>query len=902
MQRPSWLAPKPGRRHWIMPWPLALAIVVVLQLASVWALQSLRLNNAPEVYYPKGSPAVVLRDELRREFPSDEMLTVVFQGEDLYGLDFLRRLDALANTLADHPLVDRVTSITTMERITGTGDDFAVERLVDVDRLKRDNPQAVRERVMTDRFAPGLLASKDGSLLAMVIRPRPMSESADRLVLKVIVANAINEAGLRRYYAGDAGPLTLDVAQLQSILQDSMFFIPATTVLGLGLLAWVVGRLRPVVIGGMAMATVVHPMVGAIALSGQPYTMASAILPSLLAAYTFATLLHLYSGVQRAQVAGLNRSMCVDRSLDETMKPGLYNVLTTGAGLLSLVFVPIPPIQLFGVAGAFGTALVFVTVFFLVPPFLAKWDNRRWPQRGSAMGRFGKIASKITIFSMRRPKSILAVAALLMVAAAPLATKVKVESDVLAFFQPDHAVNQHVRLIESKLVGTTTLEIALRGQGRDSLKTVDKLADIRTFQRWIESLPEVDRATSMVDLVEEMHWAMNGEQASFRDLPPSDRLLSQYLLIYDGDDLPEFVNSEFDRARIVASVNVHGAKEIDRVIGLIRDRLAKQPLAGVAVDIGGNGRLFADQVDLLVTGQVNSFASAFVQIFLFMAVLWRSAVASAVCLIPNLAPLFFIFVLMGATGIHLDLATVMIAGVVLGITVDDTIHLYHGYKRRLANGISVPLALARSFQSSGRAVLAISLLLTAQFGLLATSDFVPTASFGLMTTVGLFAGQAAELLILPALLMVKDGRRTGRARGAPLTGSPSSSARSSLPGGGETLWPSNPVAEEPPPAQTVPPVSHTPAVAAALLMVCRGEACRSKGADTVWEGCRDAYVMAKASGRRLAAVPAESPCLRRCEQAPVVLLVNDASALEADNVSELADAAKAALSRNPGSA
>ena len=102
--------------------------------------------------------------------------------------------------------------------------------------------------------------------------------------------------------------------------------------------------------------------------------------------------------------------------------------------------------------------------------------------------------------------------------------------------------------------------------------------------------------------------------------------------------------------------------------------------------MGGYGRLFADQVDLLVTGQVNSFAGAFVQIFLLMALLWRSLGAAAVCLVPNVAPLYFIFALMGAVGIHLDMATVMIAGVVLGITVDDTIHLYHGYQGTTRQG------------------------------------------------------------------------------------------------------------------------------------------------------------------------------------------------------------------------
>jgi uncharacterized protein len=204
---------------------------------------------------------------------------------------------------------------------------------------------------------------------------------------------------------------------------------------------------------------------------------------------------------------------------------------------------------------------------------------------------------------------------------------------------------------------------------------------------------------------------------------------------------------------------VHGSQDIARMIGTIRAHLEQHPLPGIRTDIGGFGRLFADQVDLLVSGQINSFLGAFGLISLLMLLLWRSLGAATIGMIPNLAPLYFLFVLMGMAGIYLDLATVMIASVVLGITVDDTIHLYHGYRVRLQKGLSPVFAIARSFQASGRAVLATSVLLVAQFGLLATSAFIPTSNFGLMTAVGLVAGQLFELLLLPALLLIKDGRR-----------------------------------------------------------------------------------------------------------------------------------------------
>jgi predicted RND superfamily exporter protein/(2Fe-2S) ferredoxin len=869
---------KHGMQHRMLAWPLALGLILALQGLSLYLILQLQINNAPEVYFNSDSPAVVLRDELRRDFPNDEALTVVFQGQDLYGQDFLGRLGGLTKRLSSHPLVDRVTSIVSLERISGSGDGFSVDLLVDASNLKLRSPAAVQQRVMNDRFAPGALASRDATVLALAVRPKPLTSSAERLALKIAVAAAINEFGLRVHYAGDAGPVTLDVAQLDAVMADSMVFVPLTAAIGLGLLYWVVGRVWPVIIGGVAMSVVVLVSVATVSLSGQPYTMATAILPSLLAAYAIATLLHVYASAQRSPYPGATRALCVDRAIGHTLRPSIFNCATTGAGLLSMVLVPIPPIQLFGVIGAWGTVLVFLTVFFLVPPLLVRFDRRPWPSRGSGLNKLGQLATRLTLFSMRRPKTIVLVFICLLGATYPLAQQVKVESDLLAFFKPEHAVSRHTRLIEEKLSGVTTLEISLRGEQRDSLQSVAALSAIRDFQRRLDGLPEVDRSISMVDLVEEMHWAMNGEKPAFRTLPPNDRQLRQYMLVYDGNDLYELVNRDFQHARIVLSLNVHGAVEIGRTIQTIRAQLSANPLPGIAVDIGGNGRLFADQVDLLVKGQINSFSGAFLQIFLFMVLLWRSVGAAAVCMLPNLAPLYFIFVLMGASGIHLDIATVMIAGVVLGITVDDTIHLYHGYRDRLKRGVSPILAIARSFQSSGRAVMAISVVLVAQFALMSTSDFIPTANFGLMTAAGLLAGQFAELLLLPAVLVLKDVRRKRPIEMAHVAAKQSGGAvrpagipRSEQEGLGDGALPTAKVGGE---AAQGGPGNGTARSATSTgchhVLVCQGEPCRRGGAAQLWRLLRAEQQKLIDDGQGHQIHLTKTGCLGPCRFSPVI--------------------------------
>jgi hypothetical protein len=733
------------------PW-LALAILLGLLLGSLPFLFKIHFNNAGDIYSPPDAPIIQLRESLFREFPSDEALIALFEGDDLYAPEFLGALDRVARKLETHPSVDRVLTLTTIEHIDATDDGFAVSLLVDPDDLTARTPDEWKARVLDDELAPGTLVSKDGRAVALVVRPKVLKESLARRDIAIALEAAIRAEKLDAYQTATAGTVAQTVEELRSLWRDSAIFIPLTVVIGLALLWWVVGRVRPMIIGGLAMGAVVGVSVAGIVAVGQPYTPITAMIPTLMAAYTTATLLHLYAAIQRGRIALLSRPQRIARALSQTFVPGLFNVLTTGAGLLSLLWVDIPPVQGFGLSGAIGTLMVFLVVFILVPPILLKWDTPRWPRRRSGLAHARRIAAAVAVFSLRNARAVLIGALVLVLAAIPLAMQLKVESNLIEFFAPDHSISRSTDRVEARLSGVTTMEVVLTGEARDSLKDPATLAQIKALQTWLEQQPEIDRSFSLVEVIEEMNRAFSGDDLGDDALPTNRRLVEQLLLIYDGKDLYEVVNREFQRSRIALNLNVHGANEIGQVIERIEARLRAEPISGIHAEMAGFGRLFSDQEDRIVEGQIKSFASAFLQILLLMALLFRSVRGALICLVPNLAPLFFIFVVMGATGIALDVATVLIAGVILGITVDDTIHLYHGYLHRIQHGVSPVFAIIRSVEASGRAVIAISVILIAQFSLLGLSDFRPTAHFGMLCAVGLFAGQVFELLLMPALL------------------------------------------------------------------------------------------------------------------------------------------------------
>ncbi|HHW62910.1 MAG TPA: MMPL family transporter, partial [Rhodocyclaceae bacterium] len=383
----------------LLRWRQALAIIVVVQvIGAALVLLRLDLNNAPELYFPHDAPATVLERELRTEFPSDEILIGLFAGEDLYSAAALAALDRVSARMERHPDVDRVFALTRVDHISGTADGFVVEPLIDAEALDEGSADERLARVLGDRFMPGWLASADGRAMALVVRTHKLGESRQRQSIETEFYAAVEAEQMRERLVAVAGTVALDAAEMRSMLRDTLVFTPLVMALGLALLYWVVGRLVPVLLGAVAMSTAVVAAVGLIAAIGQPYTLVTAMVPTLISAYTVSNLLHLYAALKRTRDAGFRRPKRVVFALQMVHTPALFNVLTTAAGMISLVLVPIPPIQVFGLIAAAGSIIIYLVVFYLVPPFLVKFDRGPWPQRSGGFAWTKRLSCALANF------------------------------------------------------------------------------------------------------------------------------------------------------------------------------------------------------------------------------------------------------------------------------------------------------------------------------------------------------------------------------------------------------------------------------------------------------------------------------------------------------------------------
>ena len=751
-----------GARVRALPWRQYASILFLFLFTVLPSTLLLRLNidNSPHVYFPHDEPAVVLDEELRSRFKGDQVFVLMFEGVALFSDGFLQAFDTLAQNLKRNPGIADVLGVTTQDHIAGSQDEFIVEKLIDVRKLGDSREQQRRQRIADDRLSSEALMAGDGSALAMVVIPKRAGNSLERLALEEGILAEVQQLQLDGYLRAMAGEIPVDVAQLRSMLRDNMIFIPVTVGIGLLLIWWLFHRWLAVMLAGVAIGVVVNSTVAIYVILDQPFTLISSIIPPLLSALTVAALVHLFNALFLASRRGLQGPERVARALQGVESPARFAALTTAAGLASLATSPIVPIKAFGLISAAGTAIIYVVVYVALPNLIARWDRRNWPAVRVGARLIDRLVDGFTHVGMRHPGAVILVLGAVLAGAAPQVRNIVVETNFQEFFDTDNPIRRDTRHVDEKLLGTMPVSVIFNMPAREGLQHPDVLHKIRAFEDWAAAQPEVDRAFGFVDFVEEMHWAFNAENPEYRVIPDNAALIAQYLLIYDGDDIYDFVDRDFQHSFVALNLNVHSANAISAFLDRARGWLEQEVGDQIEWEIAGTGRLFSDMEELLVSGQTYSLLGALVLIFLCMLYLFRSPWAAMLCMIPNLSPILLIFIVMGFFGIWLDMATAMIASVAVGIAVDDTIHVFHGFRHRVKNGIDPTVALARTYREAGRAVMVTTIILSAQFMILMLSDFVPTRNFGLLTTIGLVSALLFDLMLLPALLMVFYGPRS----------------------------------------------------------------------------------------------------------------------------------------------
>jgi len=519
-------------------------------------------------------------------------------------------------------------------------------------------------------------------------------------------------------------------------------------------------------------------MVGFLGLMDWRVTVISSNFVSILLIITMSLTIHLI--VRYRDINDNNLDLSQKELVWETVRlmvqPCFYTAITTIVAFISLLISGIRPVIDFGWIMTIGIALAFGLNFIFFPAALVLLKAE---PPGFAKDGTRNFTLAVAAFTNRNRKVILWVSFLLAVVSAIGISKLEVENRFIDHFKSDTEIYQGMEVIDQQLGGTTPLDIIINPDQKyfDYLKEASEEVDddpfaeaseevvqnywfnsnmldrVENIHDYLESLPEVGKVQSISTLIKVFTQLDNGRKpddydlALIRKLMPEnvkDSLVNPYL--------SQDANQIHINMRLIESdPNLRRSQLIEK----IRTHLVEElKLAPETIHFTGMVVLYNNMLQSLYRSQILTIGVVFVSIMFMFMILFRSVSMALIGIVPNLLAAGTVLSLMGWMGIPLDMMTITIAAITVGIAVDDTIHYIHRFQIEFKVDQNYLASMDRCHGSIGKAMYYTSVTITLGFSILALSEFMPTIYFGLLTGAAMVVALIGSLTLLPLLIVV----------------------------------------------------------------------------------------------------------------------------------------------------
>ncbi len=742
-------------RHWLSALVLGGAVLLA-PFANFTAI-----DNELTAWFADDDPVYRQYERLREDFDGSRTLIVAIEAPTRdrllseEGFDYIQEVTAAIERL---PVVDRVVSLSTVTVVdVRPGEAPDEPPLLDVRALFADrgsrSPGEIGQRAIDDDLLRGDIISADGAVTAVIVffdesriddvRVQTLGE------IRSIVGAGMPDA-FRAYYNG-----ALEISDTyERVTRDNQTRLtPPILVLTVLAIYAMFRSWRYTAVTLFAVLVSLVWTLGLYSLAGFSYNVLSSIIVPMTIVLAVADDVHIVQHYLEARRHG-TAEQAFKGSVSHLMAPILGATATTALGMASLGTSQVAAVREFGFGAAIGVSMDFVISMTLVPTLLCwlKPHDRAAPQETWFKGPLVAVSK----FSVSRAGPVAAVAGLVAVVALAGLFRIRVDTNHINFFAPSHPLSESARVIDNRLAGIYSFQVLLDGPPEVQLEP-QILRRMDQFQEQLRNLEHARKVTGLVDYVKRVHREI-GDGSGEREIPDDRRLIAQELFVFTLADegrveLERVATSDFSKSLITVK---QAAMSSDLQYEQMQQvqRLASETFAGTPITptVTGFGHLFATLDAYLVRSQITSFTTAFVTVFSVIFLVFRSWRFGLLAMVPNLFPVLAVFGVMGWFDISLNVATVMLASVALGVVDDDTVHFISRYRRETALGQSAPRAIETATAHEGRAALTAAIINSCAFAMFAMSEYRPSAWFGGLLSLTMIVAFLAEALILPATI------------------------------------------------------------------------------------------------------------------------------------------------------
>jgi predicted RND superfamily exporter protein len=741
------------------------SILLFLAAATVSAALGLsRLQSADLLkgHLPPGDPELSILDRLAEEFGGDKVVILALgcgsdgPCETVFDPTVLNLLRDLSDAALDAHGVEEVVSLATTAVLVGDGFSLRAERLPD--EIDRESAMRFRGAVENDSIALATILSTDLRTTAVIVRfgASLPEDSRNRAALEMRdkLERLAESSGFRLYTTGHV----IRAAEADAYVRDDLAKLtPMMIVFLTALLAWIFMDTASI---GLALVVVSLPAVWAFGLMGwtdRPLTPVVSVMPILILVVGITDSVHFLVRFHDLRSPTRELARVIGDVVREIGPPTTVTALTASLGFLSFLAARLPNLRDFGLLAAFGVMGAWVTTFTLMPIALTYLGGSIRLRSRPAFVLGDRVLLSARRVAWKRASAIVGVATVGIVFCLIGISRIVPNNDTSRLLGEGDPAVEADRFLRERLRTLDTIELLYEASGGGTATDGIAIAHLKAAELILEQRGSAP-VLSILPLIRLAHREI--VDGSF-EVPPDPRAIAQLLLLAEAADasaVHRLVTPDRKVARLSVSYPLASSREMSSDLASLRRELQQALGDSANWSLTGSTMLLAHVAELILEGQIASFTAAFLTIFAVLVLFLRSFRLAVLGMLPNVYPVAVILAFMGFAGIYLDVGTAMIASILLGVSVDDTVYFLMHYQRARRQGADVADAVAYTFAIAGKPAIFCAGSLAIGFFVLGFSSFQSLAIFGLLSGVAVLLAAATELILMPAILRVTAGR------------------------------------------------------------------------------------------------------------------------------------------------
>jgi predicted RND superfamily exporter protein len=769
-------------------------LLVVTLLSFGYFTKDFRLDASSETLLIEGDPDLEYLREVTERYGSKEYLVLTYSpNEGMVSKSSINNLLSLKYKIQSLNWVHSVITLLDVPLLNNSEAPLQ-ERLEFFKTLKDEGVDKEKgfKEILNSPVFRNFVISEDGDTSGIIVYiKKNVLENIENKTQKEIEIykdslkkkNHENILQIREVIKSYDNVAKIHLGGIPMITDDMMSFIKSDIlVFGLGVLLFIIAtlwfvfrKLIWIIVPISSCFFSVLIMTGLLGVLGWKVTVISSNFIALMLILTMAMNIHMSTRFLqlRNDFPNSNNDEIISMTTNKMFWPIIYTVLTTVCAFLSLVFSGIKPIIDFGWMMTFGLITSFIITFTLLPTLLSFVSNNDVEIKEDSDSKITSFFGKISI---NNKKTIFTLTGLVIVLSIIGISRLEVENSFINYFNKNTEIYKGMKLIDEKLGGTTPLEIILKFPKKEKTKfseddefedwgkdedqndekywfTKDKVDRIQAVHSYLDGLPQVGKVLSFSSIIEVATQLNNNKALGSLEMGV---LYSKIPASIKKDIIDPYISIKDNEARISLRIidSQEGLRRNDLIKKINYDLKNKLKLNEKDFKLAGVLILFNNLLQSLFKSQILTLGLVMIGIFTMFIILFRNVKLSLIGVVPNFIAAFFILGIIGLLGIPLDMMTITIAAITIGIAVDNSIHYIYRFKEEFLKHKNYEKTLKICHSTVGVAILNTSITIVFGFSILVFSKFIPTIYFGVFTGIAMLLAMISVLTLLPSLILI----------------------------------------------------------------------------------------------------------------------------------------------------